>query len=331
MMRSPAGLASVAALGSTAGCLDSVPFVGSASGALEAIPESADALMYANTDTIREDDGVRTLTNTYLDKRSESDYYEGPEDFDEVLQDFQDESDIDPTKLHEITVFSEFGGSDYETFAEYGAAIIDADLTAENIKDSLANADDIDFQEATHSGAVVYEPDEEGGPWVGALPSNEIVVGTEDAVHDSIDVKKGDKNALSGELKEAYTSTRDAPFRFATRMPDPEDNESIPQESGSGDDSVDYSPLEDVDTIAGTVYKDGDTRGLEVTMNTADESAAGDVAEMLEDARDQLESLTEDGDAEDILADITIEQDGSSVTSSLERTISELEALIEDA
>jgi hypothetical protein len=331
LLRSAAGLASVAAVGSTAGCLDSVPFIGGSSGALDAIPENADALMYANIDVIREDSGVETLTNAYLDRRSESDYYEGPEDFDEVLAEFEDESEIDPTKLHEITAFSEFGGSDYETFEEYGAAIIDADLTAENIKDSLENADNIDFEEAEHSGSVVYEPEEEGGPWVGALPSDQIVVGTEDAVHDAIDVKNGDEDPLEGELKEAYTSTREAPFRFATNMPDPDDSGSVPENSGSGDDSIDFSPLEDVNTVAGTVYRDGDIRGLEVTMNAEDESAAEDLTEMLNGVRDRLDEEIEDGDAEDILADITIEQSGSSVTTSLEKTIAELEELIEDA
>ena len=330
LLRSAAGLASVAAVGSTAGCLDSVPFVGSSSGALDAIPDDADALMYANIDVVREDKGVETLTNAYLDKRSESDYYEGPEDFDEVLDEFEDESDIDPTKLHEMTAFSEFGGSDYETFEEYGAAIINADLTAENIKDSLEDADNIDFEEAEHSGSVVFEPEAEGGPWVGALPSDEIVVGTEDAVHDTIDVKNGDEDPLEDELKDAYTSTRDAPFRFATNMPDPDDS-TIPESDGSGDDSIDFSPLEDVNTVAGTVYRDGDTRGLEVTMNAEDESAAEDVTEMLNEVRDEVESETDNGDAEDILEDVTIEQNGSSVTSSIERTISELEELIEDA
>ncbi len=330
LLRSAAGLASVAAVGSTAGCLDSVPFVGSPSGALDAIPDDADALMYANIDVIREDEGVETLTNTYLDRRSESDYYEGPEDFDEVLEEFEDESDIDPTKVHEITAFSEFGGSDYETFEEYGAAVVNADLTAENIKDSIENADNIDFEEAEHSGSVVYEPEEEGGPWVGALPSDEIVVGTEDAVHDAIDVKNGDEDALSGDLKDAYTSTRDAPFRFATNMPDPDDS-SVPEESGTGEDSIDFSPIEDVETISGTVYRDGDTRGLEVTMNAEDEDAAEDVEEMLKEVKDELDSEIEDGGAEEVLEDITIERNGSSVTSSLERTISELEELIEDA
>jgi len=331
LLRSTAGLASVAAVGSTAGCLDSVPFVGGASGALDAIPEDADALMYANIDIIREDEGVETLTNTYLDKRSESDYYEGPEDFDAVLDEFEDESETDPTELHEITVFSEFGGEDYETFEQYGGAIIDADLTAENIKDSLENADNIDFEEAEHSGSVVYEPEEEGGLWVGALPSDEIIVGTEDAVHDAIDVKNGDEDALQGELKDAYTSTRDAPFRFATNMPDPDESGSIPENSESGDDSIDFSPLEDINTIGGSVYRDGDTRGMEVTMNAEDESAAEDVAEMLNDVRDEIESETENEDAEAILGDVTIEQNGSSVTTSLEKTISELEELIEDA
>ena len=279
LLRSAAGLASVAAVGSTAGCLDSAPFIGSSSGPLGAIPADADALMYANIDVIREDEGVETLTNAYLDERSEFDYYEGPEDFDEVLEAFEDEADIDPTKLHEITAFSEFGGSDYETFAEYGGAIVNTDLTAEKIKDSLENADNIDFEEAEYSGSVVYEPEAEGGPWVGALPSGEVVVGTEDAVHDAID----------------------------------------------------FSPLEDIDTVAGTVYRDGDTRGLELMMNAEDESAAEDVAEMLNEVRDEFESETNNGDAEAILEDITIEQNGSSVTSSIERTISELEALIEDA
>jgi hypothetical protein len=49
-----------------------VPLVGDSSTAMDSVPVDADAAVYADLDTIREDEGVRTLTNTYLSSRRES-------------------------------------------------------------------------------------------------------------------------------------------------------------------------------------------------------------------------------------------------------------------
>jgi len=324
LLRSAAGLASVAALGSTAGCLDSVPFVGGSSGAVNAVPDSSDALMYANVDTIREDEGVKTLTNTYLEQRASYGGGDELEDYEDVLELIEDEYDIDPAQVHEVTAFTEYGD---QLASDYGGAIVKAELSAEEFKDAIEEWDNINFEESERSGSVVYEPEEEGGPWVGTLGSNQVVIGTEDAVKDAMDVSNGDDDALGGDLKSAYDNARDAPVKFAADVPDPEDYSSLPEEDEGGD-SIDFGPIADVETLSGAVYKNGDARGLEVTLNATDNDAAEDVEEMLNDVKDEIEGSVS-GTAEDILDDISIERNGSSVTVSVEKTISELEDIIE--
>lgn len=331
-MRAAAGLGAVAAGGGTAGCLDSVPLVGDTSATMDAVPVSADAAVYADLDAVREDEGVRTLTNTYLEQQAQRSYYEGPENFEELLEAVEDESDIDPASVHEATLFSAFGGEEHDLFdTAYLGVIVRTDLTVEDIRDSTAELYDVDFDEVAYNGAVVYEPDEGDGNYLGALSSG-AVLGTEDAVYDAIDVDNGDEDPADAELRGAYTATRDAPFRFASRMPSPSENEAVPEEeTGDDGESYDFTVFDDVSTVAGSVYRDGSVRGLATTLAATDGDAAEDVADLLDDLQDDIEDEIYDEAMAELVGDIAISQDGSDVTTSLEREIDELESVVEDA
>ncbi|MDS0259919.1 hypothetical protein NDI56_10990 [Haloarcula sp. S1CR25-12] len=331
LLRTAAGLASVAAVGSTAGCLDSAPSTAESSDVLDAIPAGADAVAYANVDTIRQDEGVKTLTNTHLEQRSQYEYYDGPEDFDGLLGHIEDEWETDPSNVHEATVFSEFGGTDDELFAEYGGVVLRADLEAEDVKRGLENVENIDFSEVEHSGSVVYEPESADGRWVGSLSTDRVVVGTEDAVYDAIDVQNGDSDTIDSEVENAYTETRDAPVRFAGRMPSPSDNPAVPESVAKrSDEPIDLTPLDDVDTLRGSVYRDDDVRGLETTLAASDRDAAADATDVVTELRDRAQSSIPYGSVADLVGDISVEQDGSSVKASLRKTVSELDSVLED-
>ena len=330
-LRATAGLGAVAAVGGTAGCLDSVPLVGG-SAAIDAVPVDADAVVYADLDTVREDEGVRTLTDTYLEQQAQADYYDGPEDFEELLDDIEEDAEIDPANVHEATAFWAFDGDEDDLFAtDYLGIIVRADLSVEDIRDSLEALYDAEFDEDEHSGRVVYEPEGEAGDHVGALSSG-AVVGTEDAVHDAIDVETGDAAAVDGDLRGAYTATRDAPVRFASRMPSPSETDAIPETETSDDgETYDLTVFDDVATLAGSVYRDGAIRGLTTTLAASDADAAADVADLLDDLQGDIEDDIDDEAIAELVGDIDISQDGSDVTTSLEREISELASLIEDA
>lgn len=324
-LQAVAGLASAAAVGTVTGRFRSAP----STTALDVIPQTADALVDADTDALRRDDGLRTLTTAALQQYAQ--YAAGdadpPRDADALRSELEADFDTDPKTVHRATAFGDIG--DDELFGGYAGVVFRAELSAEDVKSGIENMDDVDFSELEESGTVVYEPDGADGPWVGSLGSDRVVVGTEAAVADAIDVASGDRAAIGGPVGSAYEDTRPAPVRFASRLPDPSGNEGVPAElsAGNGRQSVDLTPLDHATTLAGAVYRDGDVRGLEATLDAADTAAASDVATVVRELRERAESELRDDAVADVVGDIAVERDGTTVTTSVSRTVSELERL----
>lgn len=329
-LRASAGLASVAAIGSTAGCLDSVPFVGGG-GQVNAVPEDANGIMYANLDAIRDDDGVKQVANAYYSAMAEYEYYDGPEDFEEALEDFEDNTDLDPSEAHTVVSFAGYGGEYGLLDNEYSAVIVTADWSADDVTDSIAGGNDnVEFEEDTREGKTIYEPSEDYYSYVGVLNDGRYVVGQEDAVEDTIDAVTGNDDGLEKEVKNAYSNTRSAPIRYASIMPDPGEYDSVPESYGRGENEVDLGVLEDVDSVSGSVYRNGDTRGFAATLAADDSDTASNLADIIDGAIAVYRDNAYDETAKDLADDLDVSQNGSSVTISFEKTISELTDLIEE-
>jgi len=339
-MQSAAGVTALAITGSTAGCLEQVPLVGESS-VPDTVPEDGDAVVYADVTTIIADEGVRSLTNAYLDQQSEFEYYDGPEDFEDVLSEFEDETDFEASQITEATTF--FGYDDSEAVdEEYAGLRLEIDLSVEDFIDGLEDSEDSEYDEEEYGGQTVYVSEDEE-TWVGILSvDGTVVAGTEDAVKDTIDVANGDGDSMDEELSSAYSGSRSSPFRFAARVPSTGDDELLPAETeqptGDGQETYDLSVFDDIQTVAGAVYRDGSLRGMAVDFSADDADTAEDLAELLGDLQsdwtDALEDAETDeqaaGDAAAILGEVTVEQNGATVTVGLEKEVDELEGLIEE-
>jgi len=322
------GLAAAAAVGTVAGRHGSAH----ARTALDAVPETADAVVHADVDALRRDGGMRTMATAALQQRRQyvSAEPNGYRDVDALLSDVEADLDTDPSKVHRATVFGDVGGDGDDLFGGYAGVVFRAELSADDVKSGIENLDDIDLSKIEKSGTVVYEPETDGGPWVGALDADRVVVGTEAAVSDAVDVASGETAAVGDPLRGAYGESREAPVRFASRLPGPSRNAAVPTAVNAGGRSVDITPLDHVTTLAGAVYRDDDVRGLETTLSAADPVAANDVARVVRRLRDRVESELRDRELADIVGDIAVDRDGATVTTSVSRTVDELETLVED-
>lgn len=325
-LRAAAGLVSVGAVGTAAGRLGSVPPADS----LDAVPAVADALASANVDRLRRDDEMETLTDTALHLRSQFGAGDSV-NTETLLADIEARSDTDPRHVHGATVFTALDGGEDGPFGDYRGAVLEADLTAEAVKDGVANFDDIAFEELRRSGSVVYEPETDDGLWVGSLPSGNVVVGTEPAVSDAVDAANGEAPSLDGTVENAYRDTGAAPVRFAARMPSPYGNDGVPTTlDGDGDRSVDLGPLETVSVLAGSVSADSGVLELSATLWATDSDAAGDVAATVTDVRDYTAAELEDDAVADLVGDVGVRRRGSAVQLSVERTAGQLRSLTGD-
>jgi hypothetical protein len=307
-------LIGVTALGGLSGCLDMVPFLGGDSG-LANVPEDSEAAVYINLDTAREDDGTEVVVNAFLENDAG-----GPQDFDELLDEFENETNLAPEDAHELVAFAEYGDSGVAS--EYGGAIITTDWDESDVVDALEESGPT-LNEEEEAGKTVYEPEEAYGNWMGVLEDGKYVFGTEDAVVESVELSAGEGEQIDEQLRNAYDSTGSSPVRFVSTVPD----DQFPDEIGRGENAVDLTVVDNIEHASGSVYRDGEVRGLSVTLTVDDGDAVGDLADTINDVIELYqEALSEEISAE--LDEIEVSEESDAVTVSYENAVDDIEAMI---
>jgi hypothetical protein len=332
-LRAGAATAGLVATGGLAGCSGNLnPLSSGGSQIVNSVPEDSDALTYIDMAAVLEDEGLREVTNAWLEIRAESEFYEGPEDFEAALDQWEDDTGLDIRQVSTVSFFFEFGGQFMPVSQDFAGAIITANWATEDVIDSLEESrSDLDYEEAEYEGTTIYEPQTEqdfGTPaWVGELSDGEWVLGSESAVEDVIDVQAGNEDKLDEELQEGFSNTRSAPIRFVSRLP----TDQLPEEINQQGSTFSFDAFRNVDYVAGAVYQNGENRGVETTMQADDEDAASDIA----DVSDGLVSLARSQSRREwvssALDEIEVQQNGTSVTITFEQAIEDIVEAIESA
>jgi hypothetical protein len=317
-------------LSGLAGCsqvADRLP-VGGGGGQVRFVPEDAESVTYVDASAMLNDDATKRLMNAYIDEASSSDYYDGPEDYEEAREQFEDETDLPPSEVDYQVSFSEY--SDYGLVEEYYGTIASANWDEDEVVAAYEDNYGIEYDDDDYEDYTVYVADSEYVPQIGVLEEGLYVTGPIPAIEDVIDVKRGEEDALDDPLKSGYTSTRDAPMRYVGEMPP-----SVQQQDEfTGPEGEVYSleAIQDAEYAAGSVYKSGDERGTRTTIRADDEADAKDIEDLMSGYISVLEGQEGmDEEAEEILGNITVERNGRDVVVSYEATIERLEELLEEA
>lgn len=337
-MRLGGALAGVLAVG-TAGCIDTVQDVAGLGGgaALGTVPEDAESVFYIDVAGALSDETVESVVNSYFEayaaQRRQYGSYDGPENLEDALSDFEDETDLDPESLKDVTGFYEYSGQSpsSETFG----VIVNAEWSADDVQDAIEEAQhDGDVEEDEYNGKTVFISENEYGPdsWVGVLDATTFAVGTETSVEAIIDVSVGDEDALGGDLKSAYNGLPSGYATYTTEVP----NTSAFDDMDQRREDVDVSTLKEVDYTGGSLYVDSETVGLEWQLIAGDSDEATEILETLEDGRDEMVAELEASDSDEAdtaieeLESIALDQDGNTVTVTYETTADDIEDFIDD-
>lgn len=318
------GLVGLAALGGLAGCSG---MLGESGGdELDDAPGDAGAAAYVDAEAVRTDDATEAVVNAWLGIQAEREFYDGPEDFQGMLDDFEEETGLDPSGLSSMTPFFAWSEEGFTPFdQEFYAFRFRAEWSEDEVVGSLEDSGGASYEESEHEGVTVYEPDTEFSPQFAVLEEGTYLLGTADAVTATIDVREADGEAMDQSLRDAYANTRSGPVRFVSTIP-----ERLVPESGP-DAEVQFDILTDVEHVAGSIYADGDVRGIETTFATGDESTADDLSSVL----DGFFTLGSDEARNEALAgalgEIEVEQSGTDVVVTYEATVEDLVDLIESA
>lgn len=326
VLRTGAALSSLAAIGSLAGCSSLLDSEQTGGEQLQRVPEDADAAARVDIETVLDDEGTQRVMNAMLSIRAEQGWYSGPSDLEGLLSDFEDNMGLDPDGITTLTPFCAWSdGDDYRTVdEEFNGTLFSADWSVTDVVDALEQGA-TSYEEDDYAEMSVYEPDNEYASWVGVVSEGEYVIGTEDAVKDTIDVVAEAEDTLDSALQSAYGNTRSGPVRFVSTVP----ADQLPEKAGPRN-QVDLGILDDIDLVAGAVYRNGDNRGTKVTFTAEDEDAADDAAAML----DGLFTVASDQSQHDTVADeldeVEVSQDGTSVVVTYEGSISDLVDVVEE-
>jgi hypothetical protein len=335
VLRTGAALSGLAVTASLSGCsaINSLIGGGTGTGQVKKLPEDTEMAVSIDIDAILEDDGTKDIVNASIEAQAaqaeESYYgeYNGPEDFDDALSQFEDEYDLDPKEVDLGTMFfeyNEYGSAD----SEYAGFVFKSGWSEDDIVDAIEEGGS-ELDEDEHNGKTVYESESDYNPtYLGVLGDNQYVVGSEDAVEDVIDVRTDGGDKMDEELRNGFTSTKgSAPFRFVSEIPD----DTFPDEYGYGDDAVDVEGFDEAIWVAGSVYTDGDTRGVDVTIKADEEGAAEDMGDTIDAFLTFGADQIPDDDLADEVDAIEVEQNGKKVTINYETTVDDITGMIEDA
>ena len=320
--------ATTLAAGSLAGCVDSLGNLGSAgSNPIDDVPPVADALFTVDMNTFLADDGVRTTYNAWLEARAKSEWYDGPTTLSGTLENFAQTEGFDLRDLSSLTAFFSFDGEGGLTSNDGTGYIFEGSWDEATVL-GIVNHEYVTYTESTYNGHTIHEGDDEYAATVGVIADGKYVLGGPDAVRGAIDVAEDDTDPLGGPVADAYRATDAGPVRFATSFRE----DWVPEEVAGREGPIDLSSVAAVETVGGSIYRRGNTRGLEVTLNAPDGTTATEIEDVLtglltlarhnvaaeEDSPDYLLELIED---------TSVERSGSTVTATVERTVSELETI----
>lgn len=299
--------------------------------AVEQVPADVDMVVHVDM-AVMEDAKTRQLLNTMYNSTpsasASATAESGPESMSESLQEFENETGLDPTKAEEVVIFGQTSeqASPSTSGPRYVGIILHADWSNDAFVSALEDADETEYTKTSYSGTTVYESTGTTGEasWVGLLGDGQYVIGTEQAVKDTIDVTTDDADSWGGDLRSTYENTRDGYVTMAMDVPE----ERIPDQR-TGTSPVDPTQYNKVRILSMVYYTKSDGVGLEMRMKAKNTDAAKDVADVTDGGVSFVRGSIKDEAVKETLRDIEVSREESTVVVTFESTIDSLEDLFD--
>lgn len=326
VLRTAAGLGAGGAAASLAGCSGVDSLLGGGGDQIALVPDAAQSATYADVNAVLDDDATERLVNVYIDEASESEYYDGPESYDELRGSFEEETGLPLSEVSYQVSFSQY--SDYGVVGDYSATVVEAGWSEAEVVDAYEEQGDVTYAEEPYEDGRLYVPESRYVPTVGVVSEGTYVNGERAAVEDVLEVDAGERDPLGDPLRSGYTDTRGAPVRYVGEM--------APWIDGDidGPDGEEFSlePLQETEYVAGSVYSAGNSRGAETTFHADDADTAADVENIVSGYIAVVqgdEYVSEELKA--VLRATDVTRNGEEVVVNYEATVGELEKLFDRA
>ena len=271
------GLAGLGVAGGLSGCLGLFGAGGGAgvdpNSVARDVPGRAGALLHVDVETLLSADDLRTAANAVLAARAVR--REGaPGDVDTALGNLQRTYNLDPRKLHRATGF--VGSSLPETPTEstshspYWGVRGYSDWTASAMYASFRDAAPNRVTESTHADTTVLTIGDES---LAAFDDGGVILGSREAVEETIDVAQGRQDGLTGDLRRAFDAASGTYGEFALDL----DMAAVASRV-LGERAVDAIPVASIRHMYGSMFDDGGDRGVRVVTKLGSATDAEQLA-----------------------------------------------------
>lgn len=307
-----------------------IPFLG-ADEMADKVPEDVDMVMYMDPN-VAEDKTTEQLVNGLINisKDQQGELYTGPDNYEEMMENTSSNTSLEIDKLNSVMLYGKYpdanSSSSSADFGEdsYVGFIIDSEWSEETFMNET-EGNGTEYAEVEYEGYTLYKQenvsDDESQGWIGVLEDGQYVVGTEDAVKDTIDVDRGEMDAFDGELRTAYDDTRSGEttyLKFAATFPD----EEKLNQTGTGVTSTkQFESFKSISVMSGSYYTDDDEIGMQMRLETGSENDADDVSAMIDGGVVGAKQFARTNESKAILDNVDVEQDGTAVKMTFESDV----------
>jgi hypothetical protein len=310
----------------TAGCtgfLDSGDGSSAGGAQLSAVPNDATVVGYVDAAGMVEDDSLRELANAAFEaQNANSEYYSGPTSVEAWLDQMQNQSGLDPTKVQDLTFFGT-AGENVPTNAQQAGMIIRTDFTEDELVSSMKDSG-TEFSTETYKDTTLYTYGYENQNGLAALGDGSFAVGDLAAVKSVLDVQAGDTDALSGDLTTQFQNTDDGYVRFAASVP----QDQVPTEQLGQGSPINTSAFNTVQYVSGSMATSGDTVSTQMNLVSQSSDDAARISDVMDGALSVYSGVGND-QVRKTLENIEVAQNGDTVTVSFSDSVDTLKERIE--
>lgn len=296
-----------------------LPFLG-ADDMADQVPEDVDMVMYMDP-SVTEDQTTKELVNGLIDisKEQQGEFYTGPDDYEEMMEDTESNSSLDMDKLNSLMLYAKYPENTSSTMGlpddSYLGFIVDSEWSEDEFMNEVENG--TEYEEDEYEGHTLYvqqNVSEDGSRgYIGVLEDGLYVLGTEDAVEDAIEVQKGSMKSFDGDLRKAYDDTRSGDntyLKFAATFPD---EEKLEQAGATMSSDQQFTAFTNIDVMAGSYYTSDEEIGMQMRLETGNEDDADDLASIVDGGVTTVKQSSKSEETQALLDEVEVEQDGTVV------------------
>ncbi len=309
----------------TTGCIHGDD--GAAGQTVDFVPDGVDAVVQFDMGVF-EDPTTEDLGNALIDmeREQQGEMYDGPESYEEIWQEIEDETELDPRGLQEATAFGGIPDDPMVEADDEWGVVVSTTWSEEQVIEEIE--DEASVEEGTYNGhpflTVTPDAEFEDVYYVAVLGDGLYVLGDEASVQDSVDVAAGDAEPLSGELREEIDRIAEGYVNFAFQVPD----DAVPE----GEEPAmefDMGAFDEVGVVSGSYYTEGDSLGTSFNLRTGDDASAEELEEGIDGLLAFAGTMAQEEEFDEALDAIQVTRDGSTVEIRYETTVDDLVETLE--